>query len=69
MWKEYNYHAPRHSPLFLDQTEVRKAEKKFWRPGLPSPYLRVWMTTPLPPPLFSRSGSGTAMRLIIFRHG
>ena len=57
MGKEYNYHAPpppppsplRHSPLFLDQTEVRKAEKKFWRPGLPSPYLRVWMTTPLPP--------------------
>ena len=68
MGKEYNYHAPRHPPLFLDQTEVRKAEKKFWRPGLPSPYLRVWMTTPLPP-LFSRFGSGTAMRLIIFRHG
>ena len=40
---------PRHPPLFLDQTEVRKAEKKFWRPGLPSPYLRVWMTTPPPP--------------------
>ena len=55
MGKEYNYHAPRHSPLFLDQTEVRKAEKKFWRPGLPSPYLRVWMTTPPPsPPPFSQ---------------
>ena len=39
----------RHPPLFLDQTEVRKAEKKIWRPGLPSPYLRVWMTTPPPP--------------------
>ena len=48
MGKEYNYHAPppRHSPLFLDQTEVRKAGKKLWRPGLPSPYLRVWMTNP-----------------------
>ena len=49
MGKEYNYHAPRHPPLFLAQTEVRKAEKKILRPGLPSPYLRVWMTTPLPP--------------------
>ena len=54
MWKEYNYHAPRHSPLFLEQTEVRKAEKKFWRPGLPSPYLRVWMTTSPPPPPVSQ---------------
>ena len=30
----------------------------FWETG-PSPYLRVWMTTPPPPPLISRSGSGT----------
>ena len=32
-------------PLFLDQTEARRAEKKFFwdRP----PYLRVWMTAPL----------------------
>ena len=43
--------------LFLDQTEARRAEKSFWRPP-PSPYLRVWMTTP--PPLISRSGYGTA---------
>ena len=45
-------------PLFLDQNEARKAEKKiFLRPG-PSPYLRVWMTIrPLSegvdPPLFT----------------
>ena len=32
----------------------------FWRPS-PPPYLRVWMTAPLPspPPLISRSGSDT----------
>ena len=29
-------------PLFSDQTEVRRAEKFFWRPLLPC--LRVWMT-------------------------
>ena len=33
-------------PLFLDQTEARRAEKNFF--GDPPPYLRVWMT-PLPP--------------------
>ena len=35
--------APR---IFLDQTEVRRAEKKNLRPPppLPPPYLRVWMT-------------------------
>ena len=32
-------------PLFLDQTEDRRAEKTFWG-DLPSPYLRVWMTLP-----------------------
>ena len=32
-------------PLFLDQTEIRTAEKKT---GFPS-YLRVWMTHPPPP--------------------
>ena len=26
-------------PLFLGQTEARRAEKKFWRPP---PYLKVW---------------------------
>ena len=43
--------------LLLDQTEARRAEKKLGetRPP-PSPYLRVWMTTPH---LISRSGSGT----------
>ena len=45
------------SPLFLEKTEARRAEKKFWSPP-PSPYLRFW-TTGLPP-LISRSGSGTA---------
>ena len=30
-------------PLFLDQTEARRAEKKIFETGLP-PYLRVWMT-------------------------
>ena len=34
-------------PLFLDQTETRRAEKIFWSPGHPLPtYLRVWMTGP-----------------------
>ena len=35
-------------PLFLDQTEARRAEKKIFfgdRPPLP-PYQRVWMTAP-----------------------
>ena len=36
-------------PLFLDQNEARRAEKKIGRAGAP-PYLRVWMTTS-PPPL------------------
>ena len=30
-------------PLFLDQTEARRAEKKI---ETPPPYLRVWMTVP-----------------------
>ena len=38
-------------PIFLDQTEARRAEKNFLGDRPPS-YLRVWMTTPtLPPPL------------------
>ena len=44
-------------PLFLDHTEARRAEKSFFGDRSP-PYLRVWMTG-LPPPLISRSGSGT----------
>ena len=35
--------------LLLDQTEARKAEKKFFNTALP--YLMVWMTNPPPPPL------------------
>ena len=36
-------------PLFLDQTEARRAKKHFfWRP--PPPFLRIWMTA-TPPPL------------------
>ena len=31
------------SPLFLDETEAQRAEKKFFETGLP-PYLRVLMT-------------------------
>ena len=32
-------------PLFLDQTEVRRAEKMFFGDWA-SPFLRVWMTPP-----------------------
>ena len=35
-------------PLFLDQTEFRKAEKKIFVTG-PPPYLRVSMIAPPPP--------------------
>ena len=28
-------------PLFLEQTEARRAEKNFLRPDPPTPYLRV----------------------------
>ena len=35
-------------PLFLDQTEAQRAEKKFLATG-PPPYLRIWITGP---PLF-----------------
>ena len=38
-------------PLFLDQTEARRAENFFWRPPpLPRLCLRVWMTVPPLPP-------------------
>ena len=33
----------RHPPLSLDQTEARKAEKKFFGDPYPSPYLKVWI--------------------------
>ena len=29
-------------PLFLDQTEARRAENSFWRPP-PPPYLKIWI--------------------------
>ena len=45
------------SPLFLDQTEARRAEKSFLRPPPPPPISgSVW---PGPPPLIWRSGSDT----------
>ena len=34
-----------------DQTETQRAEKNFFGDRPPHPYLRVWMTSPLPPPL------------------
>ena len=47
-------------PLFLDQTEARRAEKPFFGDHPPPLYLRVWMTPlPPPPPLISRSGSAS----------
>ena len=33
-------------PLFLDQTEARRAENFFWETAPPATYLRVWMTGP-----------------------
>ena len=36
-------------PLCLDQTEARGAEKSFLGDRA-SPYLRIWMTNPHPPP-------------------
>ena len=40
--------GPARTPLFLGQSEARRAEK-----------IRVWMTPPSPPPLIRRSGSAT----------
>ena len=40
-------------PLFLDQTETRKAETFFLETGSPLPHLRVWRTW-TPPPLLSQ---------------
>ena len=37
--------GPAPTPLFLDQNEARRADKKILSP--PPPYLRVWMTPPL----------------------
>ena len=51
---------PGGSPLFLDQTEARRAEERFfWRPP-PAP-----RPPPPPPQFFSRYGSGTALYQII----
>ena len=46
--------GPTPTPLFLDQNEARRADKKILSP--PPPYLRVWMNPPslsegLDPPL------------------
>ena len=35
------------APLFVDQTEARRAEKKFLSDS-PPPFLRVWMTASHP---------------------
>ena len=43
------------SPLFLDQTEARGAEKFFFGDQAPR-YLRVWMTAPPLPPLTLSKG-------------
>ena len=48
-------------PLFLDQNEARRTEKKLFWGCPPTPYLRVWMTPPPPPPLIWRSESATAV--------
>ena len=42
--------GPPHTPICLDQTEARRAEKKFF--GRPGPLL-IWMTPP-PPPFIER---------------
>ena len=34
-------------PLFLDQTEARRVEKKILKTAPPTPYHRVWVTAPL----------------------
>ena len=55
-WRILGRGLPPPRPLFLDQTETQKAEKKFLRPPPPPPcplYLRVWMSTALPLPSFS----------------
>ena len=36
-------------PLFLNQTEARRAEKQIFGDRPPPPYLRVWITAPHPP--------------------
>ena len=49
-------------PLFLDQSEARRAEKIFFGRPAPLPYLWVWMTPNPPPPRpIPRCGSGTSL--------
>ena len=38
--------GPAPTPLFLDQNEARRADKKNFE-SAPPPYLRVWMNPPL----------------------
>ena len=39
---------PPPAPIFLDLNGARRAQKYFFWDRAPSPYLRVWMTAPLP---------------------
>ena len=47
-------------PLFLDQTEVRRAEKMFFGDWA-SPFLRVWMNPPPYPPSLSEGPDSPLM--------
>ena len=47
-------------PYFWTKLRPKGLKKIFWETA-PPPYLRVWMTSLPPPPLISRSGSGTAV--------
>ena len=44
--------------IFLDQTEARRAEKKFSGDRPPPTYLGVWMTAPPPRPLLALLSQG-----------
>ena len=57
-------------PLFLDQTEARRAEKKNWGTTPPPPtfpYLSLKGLDDRPTLLISRSGSGTEMAFTAIR--
>ena len=60
--------APRGSPIFLDQTESRRAEKNLFRDR--PPYLRVGrvgMTAP-PPPLYDGLETPLVLANVTNRH-
>ena len=52
--------GPPPPPLFLEQNEVRRAEKMFFADWA-SPFLRVWMTCPPPPPPLSEGPDSPLM--------